>query len=136
MANYYSYARSNYFKVKDVGKFKEFCAELPGVEVIESSAKDGRVGFLGDCECGLPSFAGDWESGEEREIDLEQEIAKHLVEGEVAIMVEAGHEKLRYVVGQAIAVNWKGEVCSVGIENIYKMAQEELGGENVTRAEY
>ena len=134
MANYYGYARSNYFKVKDVDKFREFVSKLPGAEFIEDSA--GRVGFLGDMECGLPSFTWDEESQEETEIDLEQEIATHLAEGEVAILMEAGHEKLRYVTGFASAVNWKGETASVSINDIYRMAQEELGGENVTQAEY
>jgi len=42
MANYYATSRSNYFKVKDNEKFKEFCGEI-GVEMI---TQEDLVGFI------------------------------------------------------------------------------------------
>ena len=135
MANYYATARSNYFKVKDVEKFKELCTKI-NVEMIESQ---GKVGFIctQDPDCGsLPSSIYKEELDDFEEIDLCELVAEHLEEGEVAVMMEAGYEKFRYVTGYAMAVNWKGEVVDVNINDIYKKAQEELGGENISMAEY
>lgn len=130
MANYIGTARSNYFKVKSKEDFEDLCARL-NVEII---TRRDRVGFI--CEEGLPSSIYDEAKDEDVEVDILAEIAPHLQEGEVAVLVESGHEKCRYVVGYAIAVNWKGEVAEVSITDIYKKAQEELGGENITEAEY
>jgi hypothetical protein len=62
-------------------------------------------------------------------------LSTHLAEGSVAVIVEAGAEKLRYVHGHAVAVNSKGEQLCIGLGDIYEMAEKRFGGE-VTRAEY
>jgi len=135
MANYYAKARSNYFKVKDKEKFEDFCNRL-NVEMIE---REDQVGFICtlDPDCGsLPWSIYDETLDDHVEYDLLQGISEHLQEGEVAVLQEAGHEKFRYVTGVAFAVNWKGEVAYVNINDIYKKAQEELGGEHISVAEY
>jgi len=134
MSNYYGYARSNYFKVKDKEQFKQLCSNL-NVEMIE---KDDKVGFIcSEDDCGsLPSSVYDEINEDDVDIDLIDEISNHLVEGEVAVMMESGHEKLCYVTGYAVAVNWKGEEISISLNDIYEKAQKELGGENISRAEY
>jgi hypothetical protein len=135
MANYYAKARSNYFKVKDIEKFQALCNEL-NVEMIK---RDNLVGFICtlDPDCGgLPSSKYNEETEDHDEIDISQEIYPHLCEGEVAVMMEAGYEKYRYVNGYALAVNWKGEEESISINNIYELANKNLGGKDVTRAEY
>jgi hypothetical protein len=134
MANYYSSSRSNYFKVKDTEKFKDFLDSTRSLSFIED--KEGRVGFLVETEEGLPYYIYDEETGEESELDLAQELSQHLIDGEVAIYQEVGAEKLRYLVGYSVAVNSKGETITVNINDIYRIAQEELGGENITTCEY
>jgi hypothetical protein len=41
-------------------------------------------------------------------LDLFGEVAGHLVEGSVAVFIEVGAEKLRYLTGWAVAVNSSG----------------------------
>jgi len=122
MANYIGTARSNYFHVKDTEKFSEFCDRID-VEMI--SKPDGRVGFLctQDDTGSLQRWAED-EDGETIDVDLCAELAPHLKDGEVAVMMESGYEKFRYVTGYAMAVNSKGETRQVDLGDIYKLAKE------------
>lgn len=135
MANYYGNSRSNYFKVKDKEKFKNFLDSMYDMEYIEDS--EGRVGFLVSGEGGsIPCEIWDENADEYVELDFDRLLAQHLQDGEVAIYQEVGAEKLRYLVGYSIAVNSKGERVAVSINDIYRLAQEELGGENITLCEY
>jgi len=52
----------------------------------------------------------------------------------VAIMMEAGAEKCRYINAYALAVNSKGETKEISLDQIYELAQPL--GEHITRAEY
>jgi hypothetical protein len=74
------------------------------------------------------------EDGEVEEIDLAAELSAHLEEGWVAVLMEAGAEKCRYVAGWALAVNSKGETRQVSLQDIYDLARQI--GEHVTKAEY
>jgi hypothetical protein len=139
MADWYGTSRSNYFKVKDLDKFKALCARW-GVEFVAKHDAPWLVGFLGQSEYGgLPSYLieEDGNTGEEIELDSDdfyKELAEHLKDGEVAVMIESGAEKLRYITGYAVAVNSKGKVVSVTLDDIYKKAMRL--GKNITRAEY
>lgn len=134
MANYYATARSNYFKVKDVAAFEQWCA-LVGLESITDDTDQKLVGFLdGNPDGGgFPSSRYD-DNDELVEIDLADELAAHLQDGQVAILMEGGAEKHRYIIGWALAVNSKGERKEVSLEDIYEQAAQL--GEHVTRAEY
>ena len=135
MANYYGNSRSNYFKVKDVDKFKEFLNSMYDMEFIDDS--NGRVGFLVTGEGGsIPCEIWDKEADEYVELDFDKMLAQHLQDGEVAIYQEVGAEKLRYLVGYSVAVNSKGETAMVNINDIYSIAKEKLGGVDVTPVEY
>ena len=131
MANYYSSARTNYFRVKDVDAFNKWIKQFSGLETIVHET-EGTIGILFDGESGVPSFRevdGDYEH-----LDFMEELALHLADNEVAILQEAGAEKLRYINGYAIAVNNKGERRQISIDNIYDLAKEL--GSNITKAEY
>lgn len=135
MANYYATARTNYFKVKDLDAFKEWLksVRMNDLSLIED-ADTGRVGInatCGDCAGWMLNYEDD--DGEEH--DLLAELAEHLTEGEVAILVEAGAEKVRYVHGFAMAVNHKGEVLRVMISDIYELV-EKTWGVNASEATY
>ena len=134
MANYYGTSRSNYFKVKNKEKFKELCAVLD-VEMIE---RDDLVGFIcSHSEDGsLPSYVYNEKTQDHEDINLCQMIAPHLRKGQVAVMVEAGAEKHRYVHGFALAVNWQGKEESVYTGQIYDLVIKNLGVKKVTKAEY
>ena len=128
MANYYASARTNYFKVKDLDKFKEEMNKHE-VEVVSQEDKVAVLSCNGE-GAGFPSY--DHETDED--LDFARIVSTHLEEEEVAIFMEVGAEKLRYLVGIAEAINSKGEVRIISLDNIYKEA-EELG-KNVTAVEY
>lgn len=64
----------------------------------------------------------DWE-----EIDIADELADHLESGSVAVLMEAGSEKHRYVCGYATAVNSNGTVVSLSLVDIYEKARKVFG---------
>jgi len=133
MANYYATARSNYFKVKDLEKFKKEMQDY-AVEVVE---RDGLVALMSDD----PDGAGwnfcvyDEESDDYIDNSAEEIIAPHLADGWVCVLQETGSEKLRYLIGYALAFNNKGEAVSVNLDDIYQMVQDKGMGE-VTTASY
>jgi molybdopterin biosynthesis enzyme len=59
---------------------------------------------------------------------------KHLHDEDVAVLMEAGAEKLRYVSGWAVAVNSKGDLVEIGLSDIYEKAKHL--GKNITQATY
>ena len=66
--------------------------------------------------------------------DFENQLIAQLVDGHVAIIIEIGYEKFRYLNGYAVALNSKGERRLVNLDDIYKIASEI--GTSITRAEY
>lgn len=124
MANYIPFARTNYFRVKDNDAFIKWLDEIPGLEYYQ----DGK-GFCILFDEGIPFWFYDDETGEERELLFMNELSAFLAEGEVAIAMEVGFEKLRYLTGVAIAVNDKGEELDVSINDIYKKVEKQWGTE-------
>lgn len=132
MANYYADARSNYFRVKDEQAFRDALAPYE-VEIVKRNAVEyALLANGGDCN-GWPSWSVN-EQDEDVEIDFPALVAEHLADGEVAIFMEAGAEKLRYIVGQAIAINANGETRVVDLTDIYNLAAEL--GSRITPARY
>jgi hypothetical protein len=128
MANYYGVTRSNYFAVKNEEEFRAEIANLP-VELIEAKEEGKKVfGFIDSDADGGGDIDTIWneETDESEEVDWQAFFQKHLADDWVAIIVASGAEKYRYINGYAIAYNNKGETRSVGIEDIYKLA-EDLG---------
>ncbi len=75
---------------------------------------------------------------EDAEFDLATELAEHLVPGQVAVLLEVGAENLRYLTGQAIAVNAKDGVVEPTLSDIYRKAARafRVPESEITRAEY
>lgn len=132
MANYYATTRSNYFHVNDAAAFKAW-ASSRNLEVWMEDDRFAVSADTGDCN-GWPAYDGE----AEQEIDFEQELSDHLVEGEVAILLEIGSEKQRYLIGRGVAVNAAGDVTFVNIRDIYEKAAAEFGVplERISEAEY
>ena len=137
MANYYGQARTNYFAVKDGQAFEDEMAKLP-VEVITQTNDDGLklYGFLDSNQdgAGLDYYVWDEETDEDIEIDWTATLAKHLADGWVAIIMEVGHEKYRYLNGYASAVNNKGETRTLSLNDILTRSADL--GDNVTGVGY
>ena len=138
MANYGGYARSNYFRVRDASAFLGWVETLPGVVARREDGDRDRFVLLvedGD-DGGWPNWRYYEDGEDEEEIDLHAELAGHLAEGEVAILEEVGAEKLRYLVGYAVAVNHRGETLSVSIHEIYQKVRQAGWGNDVSTASY
>ncbi len=134
MANYYESARSNYFFVKDIEAFK---SELNGSGLEISTKKIGdltQVCLLADMENGFPFEKYDPDTFDSTELDWADIFKRHLVDNQVAIIMGAGAEKLRYISGWAIAYNNKGESKSINLDDIYDLAKEL--GSKITTATY
>lgn len=137
MANYYGTARTNYFAVKDPEKFMQEMSELP-CEVIQKKMPDGET-LYGVMDNNADGGGMDWTSWDEfdepTEIDWLEIFSRHLVDGHVAVLMEAGAEKHRYVIGYAHAVNSKNERVSIDLDDIYDRAAVALGS-HITQVSY
>ena len=69
------------------------------------------------------------------EIDFHCELSEHLAEDAVAILMEVGYERIRYVIGFAVAVNSDGDVLAISTDDIYSKVAEEWNL-HPERAEY
>ena len=131
MANWYGASRSNYFNVKDEGAFREW-AERRDLEIFTN-----LVGQLAVTPSSM-SEDGSWPSyddDDDCEIDFQAELIEHLAEGQVAILMTIGAEKLRYLTGYSVALAWDGRRISVDIADIYDKVELEFGLQPTT-AEY
>jgi len=142
--NYIGSARSNYFTVKDLEAFKAFLVQFGDVELIEGDGdRKGLVGFV----VGRNSDSGSLpdrkpvrgEGGEdcgadEEDCDFIAEVAPHLADGQVGVVIEVGFEGLRYLSGCATAFNNRGEDKRIYTGDIYELARQL--GPSVTLAEY
>jgi hypothetical protein len=132
MADWYGTCRSNYFRVKDVDAFNEFCAEH---EARPISDGDGRVGFISDDQYG--GIPNRYDEEQDEFIPITESLAEHLAENQVCVILESGAEKARFITGQAIAIAWTGERTDLSLTDIYKQAQDEFGGDaEITEAIY
>lgn len=119
MANWYGSSRSNYFRVKDREAFLQW-TEKRGLGVFKSDENAEHFAIYS-----ADNDNGSWPSydpEEDIEIDLVAELAQHLPKGQVAVLMEIGAEKLRYLTGIAIAVNHRGRAAVVSLDDVYRKA--------------
>jgi hypothetical protein len=137
MANYYEHSRSNYVQVKDLEEFKKMAAKYGAEVVPKDTYKPDETYFaLLWGENGFQEYPYDEDTGEDLEGDFYTEVAGHLQENSVLVVMGAGHEKLRYVLGWASAVDCTGKTVHVNIDAIYTLAEKRFKGKEVTAAEY
>ena len=134
MANYCFAYRTNYFKVKDNEKFKEFMTHVyaEDLEVFHKQDENGNelYGFGG--YGGISGYFNNkneyedsdeaWDNAYDNLIDG---LAKQVAEDDAILLFEVGNEKLRYVVGSVSIITNNGykyeEIKNVGIELAKKM---------------
>lgn len=134
MGTYYGTARSNYVRVKDAAAFRAFIGSFPDLELQEHEA--GFV-FYAAGDHGW-DFSRD-DDAEEMDVEAFAEaLSEHLAEGQVAVLIEVGNEKLRYLTGSALAVDWRGNTVDVSLFSIYEKAATvfRVDPETITAAEY
>lgn len=138
MANYIAIARSNAFRVKDSEALLAWAETLPGVTAEAVHGDPDRFVLLmleEDC-AGWPTVRESEDDLHGEEFDLVSELAGHLAEGSVAVLEEVGHEKLRYLIGYAVAVNHLGEEIYVSLDEVYERAEAEGWGDGIPHASY
>ena len=131
MSDYTGYARSNYFKVKDLDAFRAWALPLD-LDFTTDADDPDTVALICNTE------HGEWpyKDAEDQEIpDFALALSEHLAPGQVAILMEIGHEKMRYVSGYATAINNRGQRIDIALSDIYKMAREQFGVD-ISAAEY
>lgn len=129
MANYCCAYRTNYFKVKDNEKFKEFMTHVyaEDLEVFHKKDENGNelYGFGG--YGGISGYFNNeneyedsdeaWDNAYDNFIDG---LAKQVAEDDAILLFEVGNEKLRYVVGSVAIITSKGyeyrDITNVGVE--------------------
>jgi hypothetical protein len=135
LTNYYASARSNYFSPDDRPRLERWAQKF-GIEIVDGT-EPGSVTLLASEE-GWPSWHCDEETSEERDIDIAEELGELLKPGETAVLLEVGAEKLRYVVGYAVAIHRKigggVETERLSLDEIYTRAETRWGAQ-VSRAE-
>lgn len=151
MSSYDAHARTNRFLVKDVDALKEHLARYglttstfdrpyagdlilsfgdPGRPVNEVSLfSPGAWPPMDEDSVAARLELDDvteetWAQLGLDDISLDQLVATHLEENEVAVFVEVGNEKLRYLGGTAVAVNASGETRRVDLEDIFDLARQ------------
>ena len=117
MANYYASTRTNYFRVKDEEEFRKFMAHVSRTEDRvelweEKDNNDNTVfgfGTLGGI-AGVTDYHNDSDADSDDE-DCEDDFDAFLeglqtfvADDDAIIILESGHEKLRYVVGSAYII--------------------------------
>jgi len=122
MANYVAFVRSNYFRVKDLEVFKLFMAGLSGGEgAIFINEKPEDKSLLMFHSSGVPS------DPENEECDFFIELREHLKDKEVAVVMEIGYEKMRYLQGYTWAVTPGKDVMHLCLDDIYDKVEKEWG---------
>lgn len=126
MANYYGTGVSNSFLVKDVDAL-ETALENTSLVVDVQNREEGRVSIYTDSDGGFWQDST-WDGGEDdpEDLDVPYMIAEHLVVGQVAVFMHAGHEKSCYVTGFAIAVHSSGQQSHLSLDDIYAKAAAEF----------
>lgn len=107
MADYMCYSRTSYFRVTDEVKLREIVSKV-GASLWE---RDGSFAF-GQYGCITAYF----DEEQDEYIEIFEELQEILQPGEIAVLYEVGHEKLRYVAGIAVIVT-KDNIKVIDLEN-------------------
>ena len=145
MATYYSYTRTNYFRVTDETKYAELFSHLVGDDdYIENFTKteDGITLHGFGCQGVIQAIPMDEdpEVAEEWDDDFDgflKELQKILPDNEAFILTVVGHEKLCYLVGYSIIVT-RNNIKSIDVnEGAIELARTMLNdGTFTTQMDY
>jgi len=126
---YIGTGRSNYVKIKNEKKWKQLC-EKYGLEFLKN--KEGQFGFHASNEDGQV-VTSDYDEGLDEETqfpDFMEAFSELIEDEEVLVWMHVGSEGVRYLMGEAIAINNKKEKVSINLTDIYKKSKKL--GKNIT----
>ena len=112
MANYNCAIRTNYFHVKDAEKFKNLMQNVDAedeIQVFMNHDEKGEPVYGFGCYGGIsgipnPDNPDDWDGSYDHFTDALQEL---VADDDAIIIMEAGHEKLRYITASAQVITSK-----------------------------
>lgn len=125
MANYECATRTNYFRVKDPEAFRKFMSRVYGgceLEVWEEKDTAGNIQFGFGCYDGISGYEPESPETADDNCDYGYDefleaLQQHIAEDDAVIILECGHEKLRYIIASAIIVTSKDieslDVCDI-----------------------
>lgn len=130
MANYNCTIRSNYFHVKDETEFEAFMNNVYGaeddVQMWKEKDKAGNAVYGFGCLGGILGFC-DTEDDDPDYGEFLVGLQQHICPDDAIIIMEAGHEKLRYVVGCATILTHNGsadlDITSLAVEKAAEMLE-------------
>ncbi len=133
MANYQCAFRTNYFSVKDRAYFNKMidCVKRDSDEIYVHE-NEGKVMIGG---YGNPMIFGDQDDEFSKDLPTDDnsfftELQKCVAENDAIIYKEAGHEKLRYIIHEAVVITSEAiEFLDIDGQ-LKKIAQELLENEN------
>lgn len=96
-------ARSNYFRVKDKRRFMQAMKALPGIVTHQNREGAFMLVTLDDWNGCWPTTRTDL-AGNTLAVDVADTVARHLKPGQIALLMNAGHEQMIRVGGDAVAV--------------------------------
>lgn len=142
MANYCATTRSNYFRVKRAEEFEVLCEGM----ALNSWTKTfpdhpGDVFYAitadtGDC-AGWPTAYWSDELNDFIEFDIEAFVQSHLDPRDVAVLLEVGNEKYRYLNGFAVAIHATKPPVRLSLDDIAPLARVTFGADvTLTAATY
>lgn len=121
MADWWGFSRSNYFRVKDKQAFMAWLSDTGEVTILHE--QNGSIAITGENFGGWPTYRGE----NCKPCNFAKELAGFLADGEIAVLIEAGAEKLRYITGVAVAIDNRGQRIDVDLRAIYDLAQMKFG---------
>lgn len=138
MASYECATRSNYFAVKDKDGFLEFMEHVYNIyeDAVEvwTEKINGETRYAFGCYGGIAgyfkgdiddAYPEDWEGMYD---DFVEGLQKYVSDYDAVIIMETGHEKLRYLVGSVWVItkdNWRyEEISDIGREMAKRMLKD------------
>lgn len=139
MAEFKGMARTNFFRVRR-RKWDAFAAWAKRMELEVCKNNTDRTGrsvcLLAHSGDGWPCFDPGAMTDQMETTTFSEQIWEFLEPGHVAIMVEAGHEKMTFVGGHAVAVDHKGNEVSLQLSDIEDMARKKWPKAKITAPAY
>ena len=136
MANYCCTIRTNYFHVKDEDRFRDLMARVRGcedsVELWEEKDPDGKAVFGFGVYGGIAGLrnAQEDEDGDSDESSYDEFIdglQECVADNDAVIIMEAGNEKMRCIIGAASIITSKGYQYMDIVDIATRKAAEMLG---------
>jgi len=119
MSSFEAIGMTNYFRVRDLPEFIDALGDYPAV-VFKNSEDPSLISLSAECydDQGWHDTTRDGQK-----FSIFATVAKHLEDGEVAVFMQVGGDRLRYLGGKAIAVNSAGKRTTVDLSDIYEKAK-------------